>query len=47
VPQVQRPGVTSDDRNNYSEYAMLSRQLPKELTAKQAAQLLTARRNAR
>jgi site-specific recombinase XerD len=47
VPQVQRPGVTSDDRNSYSEYAMLSRQLPKELTAKQAAQLLTARRNAR
>ena len=47
VPQVQRPGVTSDDRNNYSEYAMLSRQLPKELTAKQAAQLVIARRNAR
>ena len=47
VPQVQRPGVTSDDRNSYSEYAMLSRQLPKDLTPKQAAQLLTARRNAR
>ena len=47
VPQVQRPGVTSDDRNSYTEYATLSRQLPKELTAKQAAQLLTARRNAR
>ena len=49
VPQVQRPGVSDDpsERNNYSEYARLSRQLPKELTAKQAAQLLTARRNAR
>jgi hypothetical protein len=47
VPKVQRPGVATEARNDYSEYATLSRQLPRDISVKQAAQLITARRNAR
>jgi hypothetical protein len=48
VPQVQRPGVSQPSNGDDSAYASLERQLRgKELSAKQAAELVMARRVAR
>jgi hypothetical protein len=48
VAHVQRPGVTSDDARDHSEYASLERQYRgQSLTPKQAAELVIAKRGRR
>ena len=46
LPAVQRPGTTSDESRDYSEYAHLERQYrgQQSLTPKQAAELVIAKR---
>jgi hypothetical protein len=45
VPQVQRPGTTTDDARDHGEYASLERQYRgQSLTPKQAAELVIAKR---
>jgi hypothetical protein len=45
VPQVQRPGTTSDEGRDYSEYAQVAnRYRGQPLTPKQAAELVISKR---